>query len=318
MSDLAIAPARAAEAFTAAELAARIPIPTRLPPRYDGQPLRHLSNSSYTLFLACPEAWRRKNLLGRRPAKTAAMTIGSRVDDAVTGYYEHWLAHGEPLTLDEVLDRYESTWSGRLEQDQQRQAVVFDELDEPTTREIGRQALTLTLNDVVPALGMPVAVQRRLEFTLAPGLQWSVVGYLDLETERFDPLAEEIVREVVDYKVKGGNAINQPTADRDPQAGLYLAGRWLERQPADRFLFAQVLRPGRKRKTFATSLVHTTRTIGQHRATLARIALAASQIDAYYQRFGPDRPWGFADPTSWKCAAQYCEHYLTCPGGAGL
>ena len=125
-------------------------------------------------------------------------------------------------------------------------------------------------------------------------------------------------REVVDYKIKGGNAINQTTADRDPQAGLYLAGRWLERQPADRFVFAQVLRPGRKRKVFATSLTPTTRSIGQYRATLARIALAASQIDAYYQRFGPDRPWGFADPTSWKCAAQYCEHYLTCPGGAGL
>ncbi len=138
------------------------------------------------------------------------------------------------------------------------------------------------------------------------------------ETERCDPLTELIVREVVDYKVKRGNAINQARADRDPQASLYLAGRWLERQPADRFSFAQVLRPGRKRRKFATSLVTTTRTVGEHRATLARIAQAASQIDALYQRLGPDRPWGFADPTSWKCSADYCDHHATCPGGAGL
>ena len=51
---------------------------------------------------------------------------------------------------------------------------------------------------------------------------------------------------------------------------------------------------------------------------LARIALAASQIAALHDRYGPDRPWGFADPTSWKCGPRYCQHWATCPGGAGL
>jgi hypothetical protein len=40
---------------TAADLAARIPVPQRLPERYDGEPLRHLSPSSYTLWVTCPE-----------------------------------------------------------------------------------------------------------------------------------------------------------------------------------------------------------------------------------------------------------------------
>ena len=40
---------------TAAQLAARIEIPRRLPSRYDGQPLQHLSHSSYTRFVLCPE-----------------------------------------------------------------------------------------------------------------------------------------------------------------------------------------------------------------------------------------------------------------------
>jgi PD-(D/E)XK nuclease superfamily len=323
MTDLALAaadaPASAEPApTTAAALAARIPIPTRLPPRHDGERLRHLSNTSYTLFIACPEAWRRKNLLGERQPKSAAMVIGSRVDEALTDYYRHQLEHGEPPPVDEVLQRYRRGWKDKLEDDQERQPIVWDEVDEDTALERGAKALEVTFEQLVPQLGMPVAVQRRVEFTLAPRLEWSIVGYLDLETEWPDLAGEGVISEVVDYKVKGGNAINQATADRDPQASLYLAGRWLEGQPVERFAFAQAMRAGRKRQRTTTSLVRTQRTVGQLRATLARIALAASEIDAYYRRYGPDRPWGFADPTSWKCSERYCAHWRSCPGGAGL
>lgn len=44
-----------AVALTAADLAARIPLPVRLPERHDGEALRHLSPSSYSLWVSCPE-----------------------------------------------------------------------------------------------------------------------------------------------------------------------------------------------------------------------------------------------------------------------
>jgi hypothetical protein len=44
-----------AAAPTAADLAARIPLPVRLPERHGGEPLRHLSPSSYSLWVSCPE-----------------------------------------------------------------------------------------------------------------------------------------------------------------------------------------------------------------------------------------------------------------------
>ena len=47
--------AGSAAGLTAAQLAARIEIPRRLPPRYDGQPLRHLSHSSYARWAVCRE-----------------------------------------------------------------------------------------------------------------------------------------------------------------------------------------------------------------------------------------------------------------------
>ena len=62
----------------------------------------------------------------------------------------------------------------------------------------------------------------------------------------------------------------------------------------------------------------TRRTTGQLRGLLARIAQAASLICALHERYGPERPWGFADPSGWKCSPRYCSHHARCPGGAGL
>ena len=100
--------------------------------------------------------------------------------------------------------------------------MTFGELDEPTARAVGVEAIKITFDQLMPQLGTPVAVQRRLEWTLAPGLEWGILGFLDLETERFDFATQDIVREVVDYKVKGGNAINQPG---DTRSGRNYSGR---------------------------------------------------------------------------------------------
>lgn len=147
-------------------------------------------------------------------------------------------------------------------------------------------------------------------------LEWTVLCYLDLETLKQQPGGEPIPA-VVDFKVKG-SPIGQDQADSDPQAGLYLAGRWLEGSPATGLLFAQIVKPGKRRKQMSASLVGTRPTPGQLRGVLARLALAASQIAGAHERYGPDQPWGFADPTSSKCSPRWCVHWSGCPGGAGL
>ena len=62
----------------------------------------------------------------------------------------------------------------------------------------------------------------------------------------------------------------------------------------------------------------TSRSAGQLRGALVRIAQVARQIVASYERFGRDEPWGFADPSGWKCSERYCEAWGRCPAGAGL
>ena len=94
----------------------------------------------------------------------------------------------------------------------------------------------------MPLLGRPVAVQRELSYALAPGLEWTIQGFLDLETLRESPTdGGEPVPAIVDYKVKN-TLHSQAKADHDPQAGLYLAGRWL----AGAARRALLLRPDRQ------------------------------------------------------------------------
>jgi hypothetical protein len=323
MTDLALAPAGAPApatgATSAAALAARIEVPRHLPIRsYDGQPLRHLSHSSVAKFWLCPDSWRRHYLLGERFPPTGAMFLGSRVDEALTHYYRHWLDTGERLPAKNVMRFFGRNWKRQLEAENDKLGVAWDQrLDRAAALKLGVRALALAFEELVPRIGEPVAVQRRVELRLGP-VEWTIEGHLDLETRRHQRGSENPVEEIVDYKVKGGSAITQPAAARNPQASLYLAARWLEGRPATRFQFAQTLIPGGQRKTMATSLIPTERTVGELRGTLVRIALAATQIATYYERFGADRPWGFADPASWKCSPRYCEHFAACPGGAGL
>ena len=168
MTDLALAPVRAAApatgALSAAGLAARIEVPRRLPVRYDGQPTRHLSNSSYTLFLACPDAWRRRYLLGEKEPPSGAMFLGSRVDETLSHYYRHWLEHRERVELRELERFFGANWKQQLAAENDKLGVAWDErLDRHTALKLGVNALTIAFEELVPRLGEPVAVQRRVE-----------------------------------------------------------------------------------------------------------------------------------------------------------
>ena len=213
---------------TAAQLAARIEIPRRLPPRLsDGQPLQHLSHSSYSRWVLCPDSWRRYYLCAERSAPTGAMFLGRQVDDAVTLYYRRILEHGEHLSLDQVRDAYWDGWKAAAEAEREQLGISWeDDLREDRAFKLGLDAIELTFKALVPRLGEPVAVQRRVEYTLGAGLEWSVLCFLDLETVRPDADGNEVAL-VVDYKVKT-TPLSQPKADHDFQPAVYLAGRWLE------------------------------------------------------------------------------------------
>ena len=305
---------------TAAELAARIQIPRRLPVRYDGQPLQHLSHSSYTRFLLCPDDWRRHYLRGERTPPSAAMFLGGRVDDALSTYYRQLLEHGQTLSLDQLHDAYRDHWTRELAAEQAKRGVTWDdELDEPRRlrRSASRRSSLGTRGGFVPQIGRPVAIQRRLEYQLAADLEWTIQCYLDLETlrhrqRRRRPRRGDRRLQGQEHAAFAGQGRRRPPGEPLPRRPL------ARRRPGARVLL-RADRQARQRDAsrWAPAFVTTRRSVGQLRAMLARIAQAASQIVAPYERYGPDEPWGFADPSGWKCCARYCSHHRAAPAGAG-
>jgi hypothetical protein len=189
------------------------------------------------------------------------------------------------------------------------------DLDEQTAFQIGLDALALTVAELIPKLGRHVAVQRRLEYTLAPGLEWTIQCHLDLETLRDD--GEQTVPAVVDYKVKS-TPLTAAKADHDPRPGCISPGAGSKPTRRASSASPRSPSPAPSASRSAPRSSPPPAPPGSYACILARIAQAASQICALHDRYGPERPWGFADPSGWKCSPHYCSHHARCPGGAGL
>ena len=142
------------------------PSPYGSPPGATASRFRHLSATSYGLWLVCREAWRRKYICREREAPSGAMFLGSRVDDAVSLYYQRRLA-GEQLDPEQIKDAYRELWRHQLDTEREKLGIDWSDIHPDAAFEIGLQALDMTFAQLVPRLGEPIAVQRRVEYTIS-------------------------------------------------------------------------------------------------------------------------------------------------------
>jgi hypothetical protein len=326
--------------------------PSTLPVRlHDGRPITHLSVSAHNTYVACPEAYRRRYILGQKTPATPAMFTGTVVDHAVT-FLAQAEIRGEQPEPGDVIKAYDAGFEQQLDEQDGGVTWTADET-RAHTRRVGKRMLGLYLRDVRPFMGRPIAAQRKVEFKLHPHCDWVVVAYLDLETVRREivaivpdtgevlgvleidgtavPGAQDAVdkdgrtyvrhereREGVrDYKVKN-KLVSQLDTDEDFQGTVYLAGRDIEGRPAHDFALAVLRKPTKKEGKIASRIVTTERDRRRRKGALARFVTMANGIAALYAQIGPEGPWPLADPSSWKCSKRFCEHFARCPGGAGL
>lgn len=160
-------------------------VPPRLPENHRGEPLRHLSYSGITKFRGCPDDFRRSYILGAWGPKNGDMFVGSRVDEAISGYFRAVMA-GTTLDTDAVKDLYNELWKRELAFEAARNGPVRfgTKRNQEQTHALGIQAVAMAMEHIVPHLGRPIAVQRKFEFKLDDRLEWSIVGTVDLETIR--------------------------------------------------------------------------------------------------------------------------------------
>ena len=160
-------------------------VPVTLPIRWDDQPIRFLSASSINSFALCPEAYRRRYLLGEKHPITAKILIGRVVDETYNTFLRTW-QDGTKLDAGQLQEATVEQFAAELEKAiEKEQGVRWEDNqpDEQQSLDICLDLVDLALRNIIPWIDRPVSVQRQISFKLAPHLKWSIIGTLDLECE---------------------------------------------------------------------------------------------------------------------------------------
>lgn len=159
-------------------------VPKTLPIRWDDQPIRSLSASSINTFALCPEAYRRRYVLGQKHPITAKILIGRVVDETMNTYLRAWMA-GTQLDAGQLREATRDQFAAELAEAVERDGVRWEDNqpDQQQSQDICCELVELARTRIVPCIERPISVQRTVSFKLAKHLDWEVVGTLDLECE---------------------------------------------------------------------------------------------------------------------------------------
>jgi hypothetical protein len=155
--------------------------------QHDGNPITHLSKSSVEAFAACPEAYRRRYILGEKSPTSPPMFLGKIVDTILTKRVQAHL-RGETPEMGDLRQLYLTGISQTLDEEQHGVSFTAEDSLE-ALRRLGWQEFLVYLKRLDRIVGRPLYAQRKLEFKLAAACSWNVVGYLDLETLRREAIA---------------------------------------------------------------------------------------------------------------------------------
>jgi len=231
-------------------------------------------------FWRCPEAFRQHYLARLRGPESAELRRGWVVDAAIEAHYKALLATGKQLPQRDIEDIYAAAWQRRIDD-----ATVEIDWGDDTPAHVKDTrliALRAYLAELAPTV-RPASVQREFTFSLAPELEWTLTGRLDLEGADGD---------VIDIKVKKRH-VAQADADSDPQPSLYLLERALAGRPAARFLYHSVNPSAKQAKT---KVVPTARTRAQLQVFVARVLATRERSTASTASSAPRAPGRLRTP----------------------
>lgn len=276
-------------------------VPNQLPRRRYGRGYRLdvLSPASVRAFEKCPEAFRRRYLLGERVAANLAMTLGSVVGDALAHYFQGQIDN-QPLSRSDLDDLVLELFVAKI-----AEAVLVEGDDPDAAKAQCRAGVADYLTELAPGV-TPISVERRASFRFCEEQEWRFVCYFDLEC----------ADQVPDLKF-GKWAVSAARAARDLQATAYAYLRWAEGRRA-RFVFhSGVLE--RPEEGPRWEVVPAPRSVEQFRGFERRIARVARQI-VHLDRTEPGE-WPLASDFGWWCApregTEGCPYWDSCPVGAG-
>lgn len=245
-------------------------------------PVEHLSSSSLTMAVQCPEKYRQRYLLKQKERLNTPRFLGSVDHKTMEQNFHQKIATHKDLPWEEVRGVYEHTWTELLD----REGEPTWDSEPNKLKDLGLKMAEAYLAVAAP-LVQPVAVEEWFELKV-PGVPVPVVGCADVRT------AETLVeRKTVKTK------LTKPKPAWRFQARIYQMAADL---PTEWHVVTKQVTPQIVTKEVAPDLYLPK---GNVDLTARAIAQTAARINDYYARYGPDTPWP-TDGTfgDWTC--DYC------------
>ena len=259
----------------------------------------HLSASGIRLLKTCPEAWRRRYILGERERPGEALTLGKAVHGALAYTHALKVTSHEDRPVNEVVEFYnDKAWPEAVAEDGGEQEIRWDgKPDEP--RNDGARILHAYHTAVSPRI-QPLAVEKRIEF-IVPDVPVPILGYVDIEEE--------------------GNIVDLKTSkqvQRKPDANWRLQGTIYTSHLGKPTHFHSVSRA--QQPSLATPLEDEAMIVNPHPLLWPVVGKVladyAAQIEFYFGRYGPDEVWplsGLYSDYKGGAACNFCGFRPTCP-----
>lgn len=245
-------------------------------------PVEHLSASSMSLFLTCPEQWRRKHILKESEKNFGSRFIGN-VDHRVNAEIFREKMNNRDFNIEEI---YRSEWNEALEKDGEP-----DWQDDDPTKMFERGVrMAKAYQEQVGKDIIPVAIESRFEFVL-PDVPVPIIGYIDVAESA-------LIRE------RKTSAVKQTT----PKPAWRFQGLIYQLATGLPVTWDVVTRQATCQIYTAKDYPDLLLPVGDVQKTKSLISDVVRRLNDCYQRFGKDEPW----PTTGIFHSFQCNY---CPAG---
>jgi hypothetical protein len=268
----------------------------------------HLSATQMGMAQKCWEQYRRRYVLGQKVPPGGALVWGIADHYAHEVNFTQKIESGVDIGEEDVKLAFAEGFDRAVDRNGGTSEIKWED-DKPGELKDAGVRLAATYHRQVSPRIQPTSVERKFSIEI-PNVPVPVIGYIDLEAERYDetsePFAVDPTERVAIERKTAKRKESQPKPDWRVQGRLY---QYVADLPVEWHISAKTKTPAVYTPREEPGLV-LPREAPEAAATAALVATTARSIVAMYETFGPDEPWPGALTHPWACS--WCGYRSSC------